>query len=743
MSEGQYLHIKNKVEVDQQEGEYVEAVNKDEVKSIIHPRPNQKFLGTRLPQWLYYNALDDQDTTALESVMLKSFAKPPNLLDTTLINNSEEKIENYLFSKGYFNAKVESSITTKNKTSKATFHLRPGTQHTYSSYQFEDLDSVENARDVVTGIDLGEYIKIGQNYDVTDFQNLRSAIVNNALERGYFNFGKSSVYVEPDTLNTNNNVDISVVIENMNDSLFNQPYYIKNIYMKIGKGSLDSYREPVRYNGKLFSSSNTIKVKPKILDRFILINKDSLYRRSNHVNTINKLIDLPIISYANVEFSTSEQNDTLFLDALINANAHSLMNVRFEPTLSDFGGPAISAEAGFEHRNLFNGAEHFEFTVGGGFESAQTQEGNTKIFGTSYFEAEPKITFPRLLFLDKIYPDTYSNTTDQSTSVLFRLSYQDRRGLYQLFEANLNQTWDWQSSPHNRHTLSLIDVSLLETANISEYYQTILDTYPSNKYNLENRIILGNRYIYSYTNKLKRPEKSYYNFKGTIESAGNLAYTLFSKPSDTLRIKNTDVARYIRGIIDYQYNFRISERSNFVTRISGGVAYPIGAVKSIPAVKQFYAGGSNSMRAWRARSLGPGIFDYRTDSTFSAEQLVDQRGDLKLEANAEFRFPFTMLFGQTLEGALFTDVGNIWSLYEPVGTDGREGAEFSENFYKQLAVGTGLGMRLKIQNFFNIRVDMAWKIRNPILEEGERWVNKPFRWENSNITVGIGYPFFN
>ena len=743
LGEGEYLHVKNTVEVEQEKTEFVEPVNKAEVKTIIRPRPNNKFLGTRFPQWLYFKAIDNNDTNAIERVMLNSFAKAPTLLDTSLVEESEEKIVNYLFSKGYFYPEVESEISVKNKKSTATFQLQPGHQHLYDEFSFSNLDSVENASDIVKGIELSDYITTGQNYDVVDFQNLRSAIVNNALERGYYKFGKSSIYIEPDTLSNDRKVDIDVVIENENDSLFNQPFYIRNIYMKTGRGSLDSYQEPISYNGKLFSSSKSVDIRPKLLDRFILLEKDSLYQRSEHVNTIDKLIDLPIISYANVEFRETEINDTLYLDALISANRRAKMSVRAEPTISEFGGPAISAEVGFEHRNLFNGAEHFQFTIGGGFESAQTQDGSTRVFGTSYIQAEPKITFPRLLLLDQIYPNTYENTINQSTSVTARFANQNRRGLYQLFETSLGQSWDWQSSPHNRHTLSIIDVALLKSR-FSDYYQSILDIYPSNAYNLESRIILGNQYTYTYTNKLKQPNQSYYNFKGTVESAGNLAYTLFAGKEDTLSIGNVDVSRYIRGILDYQYNFRITEKSNFVTRVSGGVAYPIGAVKSIPAIKQFFAGGSNSMRAWRARSLGPGAFDYRNDTTFNPDQLVDQRGDVKLEANAEYRFPFTTLFGQQVEGAVFTDVGNIWSLYEPEDDNGgRPGAEFSDTFYEELAVGSGVGMRLKIQNFLNIRADMAWKIRDPILPQDERWVEEPFTWNNSNITVGIGYPFFN
>lgn len=744
LADDEYLHVKNNVKVEQDESEYVESVNKNEVKSFIRPKENSKFLGTRFPQWLYYKSVSDGDTSAFERVMLKSFAKQPSLLDTSLVISSEEKIKNYLFNHGYFNSEVNSTIEVKDKKSTATYTLYPKYQHVYDSANYVYSDSIINLDEIASMANVEDYIKRGENYDIDDFQSLRTELVNKATQNGFYKFNRSAVYVVPDTLASNGKVNIEVFIDNPKDSLYNKKFYFRNIYTQFGRGTQDKYSEPKTFDEKLFSFGRYSKVKPKVLNRFILMEKDSLYRKEKHLNTINKFVNLPIVGYANVEFQEVEENDTLYLDAFITANTRPRLSLTFEPTVSEFQGPAVGADLGFQHRNLFHGAEHFEFTIGGGFESAQTQNEQTKIFGTSYIEGEPKITFPRLLGLDKIVNNIYNKTYDQTTTLGGRFGWQDRRGLYQIIETSLQQSWDWKSSPHNRHTFSVIDWTFFQSQNISDYYQSILDKYPSNRYSLEDRVILSTKYNYAYSNRLKRPNKDFFTLNTSAESTGNLVYTLFGSNRDTLKIANNPVARFVRGDVDFAYNFKVTPTSNFITRLYGGVAYPIGEIQSIPAVKQFYSGGSNSMRAWRARSLGPGDFDYRGDDDYRGDALVDQRGDIKLEANAEYRFPLTKLFGQNLEGALFTDAGNIWTFYEPDEDEGgRPGAVFTKNFYDQIAIGSGGGFRLKIQNFFTIRTDVAFKIHDPSLPVDERWVKGPFESNNMNITLGIGYPFFD
>jgi outer membrane protein assembly factor BamA len=175
------------------------------------------------------------------------------------------------------------------------------------------------------------------------------------------------------------------------------------------------------------------------------------------------------------------------------------------------------------------------------------------------------------------------------------------------------------------------------------------------------------------------------------------------------------------------------------TRLIAGVGFAFGNSSIMPYVKQFTVGGSNSVRAFDPRSLGPG--SYRTPDSLAANSFVDQAGDIKLEANVEYRFPLVSI----LRGALFVDAGNIWLVRDDPS---RPGAKFrGSTFLDQIAVGTGFGIRFDL-SFFVLRLDLAFPLRVPSLPEGERWVIKQIdfgdpRWRKDNLVlnIAIGYPY--
>lgn len=740
LTKDEILHVKNKIKVEQKLGEYETPVTEAEVKPIVRPKENKKFIGTHMPQYIYLAAIADKDTTKFDKFKMKSFGQAPILYDSLQVKRSKTSLKNYLFNHGYFKPEVFSATSIANQKSEVTYTLKPNQQYVYSKSEFMPNDTLKNYNEIIRQFNLENYSTTGKAYNVKDFLRLRSDMEEYAQNNGFYKFNKNAVTVEPDTIGLKNKAAIYYGIKKTaKDSLLTEKFYIRNVYVKIGQGLSDQYSEPEDYNERKFSHGEFSRVKPRILDRFILFKKGDLYSKKKLQNTIKKMYDLSIVSYANIDLvevpRAKEQSDSLYLDAFISATAKKPIRLSVEPTLSEFQGPALSLDFSVEHRNIFKGAENLKFLFGGGFESAQRENEKTKLFGTQFFNAETRVEFPRLLLLDKIYPKTYESTTNQKSFIKASAQYENRIGLYNIINTNVSQTWDWQSNVNNRHVLSLIDVSSFTANNISPYYQSILDRYPSNAFNFQNRLIFASSYNYSYTNQLKRPNKSFHNFKGSFETAGQLAHLLSGKVNDTLKIGNNVVARYFRFVGDYKYNVPLKNEVLWVNRINVGMALPIGKVKSVPAIKQFYAGGANSMRAWRPRSLGPGAF--RREIT-DPNALVDQRGDTKLELNTELRFPITKLFGQRLEGAAFTDVGNVWSLYE---NNEREEAQLTSKFYEQLAVGSGAGLRLKIRNFLNVRTDAAFKIHDPYRVEGDRWVPTPIDLPNMNLSLGIGYPF--
>lgn len=257
---------------------------------------------------------------------------------------------------------------------------------------------------------------------------------------------------------------------------------------------------------------------------------------------------------------------------------------------------------------------------------------------------------------------------------------------------------------------------------------------------IEKQFILGTNYNYNYNQLVGKPTMSsgiYFN--GNIDLSGNIAGLLTgadAKNNKPKNILNAQFSQYARLEGDIRYYAKLSETLVWANRFIAGLDLPYGNSLQLPYIKQFFVGGTNSIRAFRSRSIGPGSYIDTTITTF----LPDQSGDIKLELNTELR---AKLFS-IVHGAIFIDAGNIWLFNDdPL----KQGAKFSKNFLKEIAVGGGVGLRFDV-SFLVIRLDMAIPFRKPWLVDKERWVIDEinFRspvWRKQNIVwnLGIGYPF--
>jgi len=279
------------------------------------------------------------------------------------------------------------------------------------------------------------------------------------------------------------------------------------------------------------------------------------------------------------------------------------------------------------------------------------------------------------------------------------------------------------------------EISLINTPFVSDSFALDLEgTYLFYAY--QPHFITNQRYTMVYTNQRLNKETDFQYVRFNIETAGNLLYGIYSGfaetgPGESYQIFGVDYAQYFRADFEFRHYDYLDEGISLVYRGFIGASIPYLNSTAIPFEKQFFAGGSNSLRAWRVKSLGPGTFAGGLDSEYP-----NQTADLKLEANIEYRFG---LFWK-LEGAFFLDAGNIWSLS---AEDDREGAQFSINdFYRQFAVGTGFGTRLDF-NFFLIRFDLGIQLVDPTRPQGARWLpgNASYTSDNFAFNIAIGYPF--
>ncbi|MFZ0597351.1 MAG: BamA/TamA family outer membrane protein, partial [Flavobacterium sp.] len=288
--------------------------------------------------------------------------------------------------------------------------------------------------------------------------------------------------------------------------------------------------------------------------------------------------------------------------------------------------------------------------------------------------------------------------------------------------------------------LNVFDVTYVSPNNVTaEYRQDILEDASLGKV-IEKQLIFGPTYSFTYTNTMQKRKKNTFYFNGELDLAGNVTGLITGanvKKNDTIKIFDVPFSQFVKLKADFRHYLKLSKESEWASRIIVGAGLPYGNSGALPTSKQFVVGGTNSIRAFRARSLGPGSY-LNTQTTNN--YLPDQSGDLKLEFSTEYR---AKLFS-IVRGALFVDAGNVWLLN---ADPNKPGGQITKDFMKDIAVGAGAGLRFDL-SFLVLRTDLAFPLRKPYLPQGERWVLKdidfgsgPWRKDNLILNIAIGYPF--
>lgn len=338
------------------------------------------------------------------------------------------------------------------------------------------------------------------------------------------------------------------------------------------------------------------------------------------------------------------------------------------------------------------------------------------------------LIFPRILFPFQL--DLGFDYEVPKTKISTAIEYLNRQDLYRSTSLLAGFGYTWNANEYVYHEFTPISFNYSSLSNTSEAFEELLANNPYLRNSFEQKFIAGLNYsfVYNEVNDLQKQSPVY--FAANIEVAGN-ALSLISGSSNengTESILGMEYAQFIRSDIDFRYQYRFDKQQALVARLFGGIGYAYGNSISMPYSKQYYAGGPFSVRAFRIRALGPGTYQPNADNTeLGSASYIDQTGDIRLEANLEYRFPI-MSF---VKGALFADAGNVWLLkHNPA----LPGGEISSGFMKELGVGVGAGVRVDVQGFV-IRFDLAAPIHKPYQDHYDLDLSKPI------LNFAFGYPF--
>ena len=710
---------------------------KNTVKELTRPKPNKSFFGIR-PAIFFYNLAGDVKKEKGFRYWLKyKVGKAPVLFSEVDMDFNSKIIQNNLENNGYFKSRTSYDSVRKGKTVKAEYLLKPNLQFKINSLIFENDSSLVSKE---ISLNLPEsLLQAEKPYSLENIKLERARIDAKLKEKGFYYFNEDYLLVQVDSTVGNYKTDLILKIKDETPEIAKIQYKINKVFVypnyQINNDTIpNSEKEIIQY--KDFTIIDNKKLfKPQIFDRTLYFKKGDLYNRTNHNLSLNRLITLGTFKFVKNKF---EVNDSLknSLDAYYYLTPLPKKSIRVEvlgkTNSANYTGTELNIN--WSNRNTFRGAELLSISAFGGIEVQVSGQNNG--FNVYRFGGETSLIWPRFITPFKLRS---SSGFVPKTKALINYEYQLRTQLYSLQTLNGSFAYIWKENVRKEHELKVVNITYADSQNISDLYLSQISENNALGKVIEKQLIFGPSYSYTYTNTMLKNKKNTFYFKGSMDTSGNITGLILgaNDASNPKKILDVPFSQFVKFETDFRHYLNLGGETQLASRIIVGTGFAYGNSRELPYIKQFFIGGTNSIRAFRARSIGPGSF---IENDNPAKFLPDQSGDVKLEINTEFRGKIYSF----VKGALFVDAGNIWLLKE---NSNKPGATFSGNFLDDLAVGVGAGLRFDF-SFLVLRTDFAFPIRKPYLEGNNKWVidqinfgNGPWRSENLIFNLAIGYPF--
>lgn len=725
-----------------------ERIRRNDIRNAERAKKGKKAKVPRLK--------DKENTMLIENI--RDIGEPAVVFDSLLTEQTRLQLSKYLFSKGFFNNVVTDTVDLKkNRRAYVKYLLYPKKPYHISkiSYRFDD----EKLGDLVIKDTVNSLLKTGMQYDTDKILAEQQRITDLALNNGYFYFENAYINFDVDSSYAGNDVSLKIILTKFakpyspsNDSLVytdHPKYKIENVYI-ITEPVIGNVRDAhftdtlhTRRPGTMFLLNKPLAYRRSLILNNVDIYRDQVFRHDTAQQTYKQLLGLSIFRNVTIQFLKNPEYSSR-LDCYIICNPLIKQSITAETEGTNTSGNlGIDGDIVYQNRNFFKGGELIALKLQGAV-SAQQQFNNlgrsnsniNNTFNTIQFGPELTFSVPRAFFPFSLIP--FKKEQAPHTYVKTSLNYQSRP------EFNRTITsidYGFNFKTHNntlKHDLIPFEAYYVH-AQLSNEFKASLDSlhdaFLANSF--QDHITTLSKYTLTYISKenSNTSQRPVHYLRWSISSSGNILRALFNitgREKDTLgryRILNTPFAQFLRTDIDYRIYIPLRKKSRLVYRVAGGIGKPLNNLKVLPYEQSFFSGGPNSVRAWRARTLGPGGYDPTGSST-----RYDKIGDILLEGNIEYRFHIIRAFN----GAFFVDAGNIWRLQPD---ESKPGGEFKlSTFADQIAIGGGFGIRWDL-TFFVLRLDLAAPLKDPKYAPGNRWTFDKQPWNKIVANFGIGYPF--
>ncbi len=741
LPEGEILYTgMKKTEVVDDDGTDGAADALDEVNAALKQKPNGSIFGSARLTWPWppfrlflYNKFINADKK-LGKWIFDKFATPPVLLSSVNPEMRATAATNLLHDYGYFNGRVTHEIVPDNKNdrkSKVRYRVEMG--HSYRIDTVIYAGFRPEADSLVRKTLWWSKLKQGDQFSVLKLDEERQRLSTIFRSRGYFYFVPNYITFLGDTLQSPGNIALKVVPKAGLNDMVKRKWKVGGLTVNLRGYDNEPPTDSLTYEDMVIHYEGKLRVRPSILYSKIKDKQGDTYSQFTQQKTQEALGRLGIFRYTELQYVPEDSTGNT-LNRVINASYDYPLNGEFEMNVKSKSNNYLGPGASFSvsRKNLFGGGERLSLTLNGAYEwqtnvREKGQAVNSYEFGIDLSLEFPRVIFPRMLFRDFDYP--------ASTKYHLYADQTNRANFFKLLTLGGGAEYKFRPNALHQHSITpfKLDFNLLQKT--TARFDSITDANPALYLSLKDQFIPSMSYTYTFDNSSLRKRGQTW-WQTSVTSSGNLLSCFYAMAGkgfgeEGKNLFGNPFSQFSKLTTELRYTYRINRRQSIAARVMGGVAYAYGNALVVPYSEQFYVGGANSIRAFTIRSIGPGRYHADEDNQYS---YIDQTGDIKLEANVEWRFN---IFGD-LNGAVFLDAGNVWLVR---ADESRPGAEFTlKDFYKNIALGTGIGLRYDL-DILVLRLDMGIGLHAPYDTGKSGYYNITSFGKGLGFHFAIGYPF--
>ncbi|WP_407402746.1 BamA/TamA family outer membrane protein [Sodaliphilus sp.] len=724
-----------------QENAKLDADVQDQIFEAINVKPNNPlyspYYRTPFPVGLWVYNHWDSKSKGVKGWLYKLLVARPVLISRVRPQARVDMINTLLQNNGYFTSTANYKLNYDKKNPKKasiTYEVNVGKPYTIGEVKYMDINTpVCHIIDSLARKD--HYLKTGSRYCLDSLNAVRINITNYLRNRGYYYFRPEYIQYLADSVHQRGVIDLQLVNSPDVPNMAHVKYVARDIVATVSSDEGGGVPDSIDMERCTLVKFNPVHIRDAVIPSNLRMRPGRAFGVNSMDRTQLALSRLGIFSNIDIQVHPVIDSITPAGNGVLDVEVNCVLDKPWEVKLelqgtsksNSFIGPGL--EAGLTHKNVFGGGEKltgslnasYEWQTGGGSTGAKSDM-NSYAFGLDLSLALPRLLAPS--FVDR------SRRYINWTKVGVNADIMNRPSFFKMAQMGASFTWEWHANKKSLNEFTPFKLTYSKLLSRTEAFDSAMIANPAIALSFQDMFVPMMQYSYTYDNDFGR---DHITWNVQLTEAGNVFAGIWAMcgSKGTKRMFGTPFSQFAKAQTNVVWTRRLGEQSSIVGRAFLGAAYAYGNSDEVPYREQFYIGGANSVRAFTVRHVGPGGYHPEHVDAYS---YYDQTGTFKFETNWEYRFPIFSYF----KGAAFIDAGNVWLLKDDEKRP--DGKLEMKNFFKQLAVGTGVGLRFDMEMLV-VRADLGVGLHLPYATSRSGWYNIPKFKDGLAFHLAIGYPF--